>query len=89
MSRKMASGSAPAESSRSARPLYKSGSGKSKGFLVIRDPQKHARRWFELYSAGRLEEAAAQLAEESRQSKLATDAAIDARLLEIAQSRRG
>jgi hypothetical protein len=44
-------------------------------------------RWFELYRTGKRKEAAAQLAAESRRSKLATDAAIDARLQELARSR--
>jgi hypothetical protein len=59
-----------------------------KGFVIVRSPQKEAeQRWFELYRTGRRKEAAAQLAAESRRSKLATDAAVDARLQELARSR--
>jgi hypothetical protein len=60
---------------------------KIKGFAIVRSPQKEAERWFELYRTGKRKEAAAQLAAESRRSKLATDAAIDARLQELARSR--
>jgi hypothetical protein len=60
---------------------------KTKGFTIVRSPQKGAERWFELYRTGKRKEAAAQLAAESRRSKLATDAAVDARLQEIARSR--
>ena len=60
---------------------------KMKGFIVIRSPRKEAERWFELYRTGKRKEAAAQVAAESRRSKVATDAAIDARLKELARSR--
>ena len=60
---------------------------KIKGFAILRSPQKEAERWFELYRTGKRKEAAAQLAAESRRSRLATDAAVDARLQELARSR--
>jgi hypothetical protein len=60
---------------------------KIKGFVIVRSPHKEAERWFELYRTGRRKEAAAQLAAESRRSKLATDAAVDDRLQELARSR--
>jgi hypothetical protein len=60
---------------------------KIKGFEVVPDPQRAAKQWLELFRSGKREEAAAQVAEEGRRSRLATAAAIDAHLREIANSR--
>ena len=58
-----------------------------KGFDVVPHPQRAAEQWFELFRSGKREEAAAQVAEEERRSGLATAAAIDAHLRELANSR--
>ena len=58
-----------------------------KGFEVVPNPQRDAERWFELFRSGKRGEAAAQVAEEQRRSREATDAAIDAHLRELANSR--
>jgi hypothetical protein len=58
-----------------------------KGFEVVPSPQRDAEQWFELFRSGKREEAAAQVAEEQRRSRVATDAAIDAHLRELANSR--
>jgi hypothetical protein len=58
-----------------------------KGFEVVPNPQRDAEQWFELFRSGKREEAAAQVAEEQRRSRQATDAAIDAQLRELANSR--
>jgi hypothetical protein len=58
-----------------------------KGFEVVPHPRRDAEEWIELLIAGKRQEAAAHVAEEARRSRLATDAAIDARLRELASSR--
>ncbi len=58
-----------------------------KGFEVVPNPQRDAEQWFELFRSVKREEAAAQVAEEQRRSRQATDAAIDAQLRELASSR--
>ena len=60
---------------------------KIKGFEVVPNPRRAAEQWFELFRSGKREEAAAQVAEEERRSRLATVAAIDAQLRELANSR--
>ncbi len=59
-----------------------------KGFEVVPNPQREAERWFELFRAGKREEAAAQIAEEQARARKATNAAIDAQLRELENSRR-
>ena len=58
---------------------------KIKGFEVVDHPQQAAEHWFELFRSGRRDEAAAQVAEEQRRSQQAVNAAIDARLRELAK----
>jgi len=58
-----------------------------KDFDVVPHPQRAAEQWFELFRSGKREEAAAQVAEEERRSRLATAAAIDAHLRELADAR--
>ena len=57
-----------------------------KDFDVVPHPQRAAEQWFELFRSGKREEAAAQVAEEERRSRLATAAAIDAHLRELADA---
>ena len=59
----------------------------TKGFEIAHNPQRDAEEWFALFQSGRREEAAAQVAEEGRRSHEATNAAIDAQLRELANSR--
>jgi hypothetical protein len=61
--------------------------GEIKGFIVVPNPRRGAEEWFELFRSGRREEAAAQVAEEERRSREATNAVIDALLRELANSR--
>lgn len=58
-----------------------------KGFEIVRNPRREAEEWFELVRSGRREEAAAQVAEEERRSREATEAAIDAHLRALENSR--
>ncbi|MEP7242663.1 MAG: hypothetical protein ABI885_03150 [Gammaproteobacteria bacterium] len=61
---------------------------KIKGFDVLKAPQKDAERWFDLYRSGKRNEAGARLTDKQRETRRASDAAVDARLDEMARSRR-
>ena len=60
---------------------------KIKGFEIVRNPRREAEEWIELVRSGKREEAAAQVAEEARRSRETTEAAIDAHLRALENSR--
>ena len=60
----------------------------SKGFEVVPNPQREAQEWFELFRAGRLEEAAAQAAARGRRNREATRRAVEAFLQAREDARR-
>lgn len=60
----------------------------NKGFEVVPNPQREAEEWFELFRAGKLEEAAAQAAARERRIWEATDKAFDAFLQAQESARR-
>lgn len=59
-----------------------------KGFEIVQNPNRAAEEWLELVRAGKREEAAAQVAEEARRKEQASNAAIDAHLRDLENSRR-
>lgn len=57
------------------------------GFKIERAPQRSAARWADLLRNGKRDQAAAQVAEETRKKDRATADAIDDQLQELARSR--
>lgn len=58
-----------------------------KGFEIKRNPQRAVEEWLELVRAGKREEAAAHVAEESRRAGEAMKAAIHEHLRDLEKSR--
>jgi hypothetical protein len=58
-----------------------------KGFKIERSPQKSAARWVDLLRNGKRDQAAAQVADETRKKLRAVADAIDEQLQELARGR--